>query len=99
MSCCRGNPICQPVSLSPLPLSPCEDDDGLHFLFLPLQLHPATAQDVARARDALLNARSQKCDGLREPVQVVVLRGCMFNGAGSQGQAAAPRAFLASDWA
>lgn len=34
------------LSLSPLPLSPCEEDDGLHFLFLRLQLHPAAAQDA-----------------------------------------------------
>lgn len=101
MSCCRGNPISQPVSPSPLPLSPCEDDEGLDFLFLHLQLHPAAAQDVAQqgtprlSAPAAVNARSQK----REGVQVVVLRGRMFNGAGSQGQAAAPRASLASDWA
>lgn len=49
VSCCRGNPICQPVSLSRLPLSPCEDDAGLRFLFLSLQLHPATVQDVGQA--------------------------------------------------
>lgn len=66
MSCCRGNPICQPVSLSPLPLSPCEDDDGLRFLFLHLQLHPATAPDVAQARDASFERAS---GGKRAPAE------------------------------
>lgn len=73
MSCCRGNPICQPLSLSPLPLSPCEDDDGLHFLFLPLHLPPpATGEGCVvetgtRARRSATASESRRrlwfCEG------------------------------------
>lgn len=64
------------MSPSPLPLSPREDDDGLHFLFLRLQLHPASAQDVVQARDTLFkladgrnDAPRRNAKGLRERVR------------------------------
>lgn len=48
VSCCRGDPICQPPSLSPLPLSPREDDAAPRFLFLSLQLGPRALVDIRR---------------------------------------------------
>lgn len=74
VSCCRGNPICQPLSLSPLPLFPCEDDVGLHFLFLSLQLHPAALQDAGQAGHAHFHlAVGRKCvlAEIRRPARAV----------------------------